>query len=51
MDRRSFLQVAAIGAGAAVTGVREALAQQGASIEPLDRVFITNEDSNTISVR
>src|SRR2546421_10738311 len=50
MDRRSFLQFAAIGAGAAVSGVREALAQQGASIEPLDRVFITNEDSNTISV-
>src|ERR687884_1784644 len=50
MNRRDFLQLAAAGAAAAATGVREAQAQEHRSIEPLDRVFITNEDSNTISV-
>src|SRR5919206_1053708 len=50
MNRRDFLQLAAAGAAAAATGAREAHAQEQRSIEPLDRVFITNEDSNTISV-
>src|SRR5918911_4830312 len=50
MNRRDFLQLAAAGAAAAATGVRETQAQEQRSIEPLDRVFITNEDSNTISV-
>lgn len=52
MDRREFLQVAAAGGVAAGLGLREAAAQErgGASVEPGDRVFITNEDSNTISV-
>src|ERR671935_1878071 len=47
MDRRQFLQLA--GAAAATLGAADVQAQ-GASIEPNDRVFITNEDSNTISV-
>ena len=52
MNRRDFLQRTAAGAAAAVVGAREAAAQPGkpASIEPYDRVFITNEDSNTLSV-
>jgi YVTN family beta-propeller protein len=48
LNRRQFLQIA--GAAAAAAAMREASAQQGASIEPYDRVFITNEDSNTLSV-
>jgi YVTN family beta-propeller protein len=52
MDRRDFLQLAAAGAAGVVLGGREAGAQPGrpASIEAYDRVFITNEDSNTLSV-
>jgi YVTN family beta-propeller protein len=52
MNRRDFLQRAAAGAAGIALGVREAAAQQGKppSIEPNDRVFITNEDSNTLSV-
>jgi YVTN family beta-propeller protein len=52
MNRRDFLQRAAAGAAGVVLGVREAAAQQGKppSVEPNDRVFITNEDSNTLSV-
>ena len=52
MDRRRFLQTAvASGVGAAL-GVGESRAQGGRppSLQPEDRVFITNEDSNTISV-
>lgn len=49
MDRRQFLQLTSAAAAAIATG--GALAQaRAASIEPQDRVFITNEDSNTISV-
>jgi YVTN family beta-propeller protein len=49
--RREFLKAAAAGAATAALGPDRALAQTGgASVEPGDRVFITNEDSNTISV-
>ena len=48
IDRRQFLKIT--GGAAALAGFGEALAQSGATIEPNDRVFITNEDSNTISV-
>lgn len=47
IDRRQFLQMT--GAALAAAGMGE-LGAQGSSIEPNDRVFITNEDSNTISV-
>ena len=52
MNRREFLQLAAAGAAGALVGAGEARAQAGrpASLEPYDRVFITNEDSNTLSV-
>jgi YVTN family beta-propeller protein len=52
MDRRDFLQLAAAGAAGALLGAPEASGQgrKPSSIEPYDRVFITNEDSNTISV-
>ena len=49
--RRDFIKAAL--ATAAVAGLpagREALAQGAASIEAADRVFITNEDSNTLVV-
>ena len=47
--RRDFLKLAA--AAMAGTLVQErALAQGAASIESGDRVYITNEDSNTIAV-
>lgn len=51
-DRREFLQIAVAGAATAALGIRDGHAQdrRGASIEPGDRVFITNEDSNTVSV-
>ena len=48
--RRDFLKLAA---AATVTGTLSqvrAFAQNAASIEPGDRVYITNEDSNTIAV-
>lgn len=49
--RREFLKLAAAGVAAGALGSRTAFAQtNGASIEPNDRVYITNEDSNTISV-
>ena len=49
--RRDFLKLAAATAAAVGTiGHGSALAQSGASIEPGDRVYITNEDSNTIVV-
>ncbi len=52
IDRRDFLKIGAAGGIAVAFGAREALAQAArpASIEAGDRVFITNEDSNTISV-
>jgi YVTN family beta-propeller protein len=52
MKRRDFLQLAAAGAAGALLASREAGAQTGkpASVEAHDRVFITNEDSNTLSV-
>ena len=52
MKRRDFLQLAAAGAAEALLGTDEARAQAGkpAAMEPYDRVFITNEDSNTLSV-
>ena len=48
--RRDFLKLAAAAAVASVLGQRQAFAQSRASIEPGDRVYITNEDSNTITV-
>ena len=49
--RRDFLIFAAAGVAASAIGTRTASAQLGgASIEPNDRVYITNEDSNTITV-
>src|SRR5919204_6672750 len=47
INRRQFLQLG--GAALAATALGEAAAQS-ARVEPNDRVFITNEDSNTISV-
>src|SRR5438128_7758110 len=47
VNRRQFLQLT--GAALAAAGMRDAAAQP-ARTEPNDRVFITNEDSNTISV-
>jgi YVTN family beta-propeller protein len=51
-NRRNFLKRVAAGALAASVATRAAHAQggRGASIEPGDRVFITNEDSNTLTV-
>jgi YVTN family beta-propeller protein len=52
ISRRTMLKASAIGAIALATGRQFAAAQApgGAAIEPNDRVFIANEDSNTISV-
>lgn len=52
LDRREFLQLAMAGAATAALVVREGNAQERRpeSLRPEDRVFITNEDSNTISV-
>src|SRR5438128_7400879 len=47
VNRRQFLQLT--GGALAAAGMGDAAAQP-ARIEPNDRVFITNEDSNTISV-
>ncbi|HXG17355.1 MAG TPA: YncE family protein [Calidithermus sp.] len=49
LSRRELLQVGALGAAALAMRPRGAEAQP-APIEPEDRVFIANEDSNTISV-
>jgi YVTN family beta-propeller protein len=50
-NRRDFLKTsAALAAAAAIPMTRTAWAQRAASVEPGDRVFITNEDSNTIVV-
>ena len=48
--RRDFLKLAAAATVAGTFGQEWAFAQGGASIEPSDRVYITNEDSNTIAV-
>jgi YVTN family beta-propeller protein len=49
--RRAFLKVAAVGIAAGALGTRAAFAQSvGGSIGNDDRVYITNEDSNTIAV-
>ena len=50
ISRRDVLKGAA--AGAVVAAVGQAVAQPvtGAAIEPNDRVFICNEDSNTLAV-
>ncbi len=51
VSRRTILKVAALGALSASTGRRVAAQTPGAAaIEPADRVFICNEDSNTLSV-
>ncbi len=52
ISRRTMLKAAAFGAFALSAGQRLASAQApgGAAIEANDRVFIANEDSNTISV-
>lgn len=50
-QRREFIKNAmAMAAVAGLSGTELARAQSGASIEAGDRVFITNEDSNTIVV-
>ena len=49
--RRDFIKVSlAMAAAAGLTATGPASAQRAASIEPGDRVFVTNEDSNTIAV-
>jgi len=52
ISRRTVLKAAAFGAFALSAGQRQASAQApgGEAIEANDRVFIANEDSNTISV-
>ena len=50
-SRREFLKKAAVGAAAGTLAPELALAQAaGPDIDAGDRVFITNEDSNTLSV-
>ncbi|HSF05235.1 MAG TPA: YncE family protein [Methylomirabilota bacterium] len=50
-SRRTILEVGAVGALALAMGRHSAQAQpQAAAVEPQDRVFIANGDSNTISV-
>lgn len=48
--RRDFLKLAAAATVVGALGQGRAFAQSGANIEPGDRVYITNEDSNTITV-
>ncbi len=52
MSRRTVLKAGALGALSIAARPRLAAAQApgGAAIEPADRVFICNEDSNTLSV-
>ena len=50
-QRREFIKTAAaIAAGGSIGQIGQAFAVAGASIEANDRVFITNEDSNTLVV-
>jgi YVTN family beta-propeller protein len=50
-QRRTFIKgTVGIAAAAVLAGTRDATAQAAASVTAADRVFITNEDSNTISV-
>lgn len=50
-ERREFIKVtAALAATAGLTHAGLARAQDKSSIHPQDRVFITNEDSNTLTV-
>ncbi len=50
-QRRDFVKTTlAMAAAAGVSGTQSARAQSAASIEAGDRVFITNEDSNTLVV-
>ncbi|HEX2831073.1 MAG TPA: YncE family protein [Burkholderiales bacterium] len=50
-NRREFIKTSfALAAAATLSTTRTAWAQRAASIEAGDRVFITNEDSNTIAV-
>lgn len=48
--RRDFLKLAVAATVVSALGPGRVLAQSSASIEPGDRVYITNEDSNTITV-
>jgi YVTN family beta-propeller protein len=48
--RRDFLKLAVAATVVGALGPDRAFAQSSASIEPGDRVYITNEDSNTITV-
>src|SRR5688572_13270696 len=50
MNRRDFLQLAGAAAGTLVAGEPARAQGRPASVELQDRVFITNEDSNTLSV-
>jgi YVTN family beta-propeller protein len=54
MSRREILQMGAAGALAVTVGPQvtqaQAPAQPAAAVEPQDRVFVANEDSNTIAV-
>ena len=52
ITRRTVLKVTALGVLTVGSGARLSFAQAmgGGAIEPVDRVFIANEDSNTISV-
>src|ERR671924_2110664 len=51
MSRRTVLRTGAMGVVASMAGARaQAKTTPAAAVEPNDRVFICNEDSNTISV-
>ena len=50
LSRRSLLKAGAVVAVGMTTGAQRAAAQTPAAVEANDRVFICNEDSNTLSV-
>jgi YVTN family beta-propeller protein len=50
MNRRDFIQLAGVAAGTLLAGEPARGQGRPGSVEPQDRVFITNEDSNTLSV-
>jgi YVTN family beta-propeller protein len=51
LSRRTMLELTAAGLlGAGLAAERAAAQAPGAAVEPIDRVFICNEDSNTLSV-